>query len=194
MNNTIKFAATLGISMLRSENNPQFFPKLAFTVLRIVAGVIIIHNGLDKISDISGFADAYVSEIGLPFPIFFSYVAALTELIGAPLLVLGLLTRPAAFGLMSTMLVAIYHHVHVSGFSVPSIELSALYCVCFAFFAVNGAGYFSVDRILGDFLQKNSWFKTAKSKSSDPRNPNKNAASSGESAYLPVTETIDLRR
>jgi putative oxidoreductase len=150
MNNTIRVAGSLGVSLLRSENAPKFLTQAALTLLRIVAGVVVMHNGLDKISDISGFAESYVAEIGLPFPIFFSYVAALTELIGAPLLVLGLLTRPAAFGLMSTMLVAIYHHIHVSGFSIPSIELTALYCVCFAFFAVNGAGKFSLDRLIID--------------------------------------------
>lgn len=150
MNNTTRIAASVLSATLRSENAPKAIATTALTVLRVVAGVIMIHNGLDKISDIPGFAEAYVSEIGLPFPIFFSYVAALTELIGAPLLIFGLLTRPAAFGLMSTMLVAIYHHVHVAGFSIPSIELSALYCVCFAFFAVNGAGQFSLDQFIGD--------------------------------------------
>jgi putative oxidoreductase len=150
MNNLTRITASLGIILLRSDNIPNFLRQATFLVLRVVAGLVIIHNGLDKISDISGFAEAYVSAIGLPFPIFFSYLAALTELIGAPLLILGLLTRPAAFGLMSTMLVAIYHHIHVSGFSIPSIELSSLYAVCFAFFAINGAGQFSLDQILSD--------------------------------------------
>lgn len=152
MNNTVRVAGSLGVSLLRSENAPKFLTQAALTVLRVVAGVVMMHNGLDKISDISGFAESYVMEIGLPFPIFFSYVAALTELIGAPLLVFGLFTRFAAFGLTSTMLVAIYHHIHVSGFSIPSIELTTLYCVCFAFFAVNGAGQFSLDRLIIDRL------------------------------------------
>jgi putative oxidoreductase len=150
MNNLTRITASLGMFLLRSESIPRALSQSAFLILRVVAGVVMIHNGLDKIGDISGFAEAYVSEIGLPFPIFFSYVAALTELIGAPLLILGLLTRPAALGLMSTMLVAIYHHIHVSGFSIPSIELSSLYAVCFAFFAINGAGQFSLDQILSD--------------------------------------------
>ncbi|AFY74598.1 putative membrane protein [Synechococcus sp. PCC 7502] len=150
MNNAIRITGTLATSLFRSENAPQVLVQVALTMLRVVAGIVMIHNGLDKISDIEGFAEAYVAEIGLPFPVFFSYVAALTELIGAPLLVLGLLTRPAALGLMSTMLVAIYHHVHVGGFSIPSVELSTLYSVCFAFFVVNGAGKFSVDQLISD--------------------------------------------
>jgi putative oxidoreductase len=150
MNNLTRVVASLGFLLLRSETTPRAVSQAAFLILRVVVGIVMIHNGLDKISDIPGFAEAYVSEIGLPFPIFFSYVAALTELIGAPLLILGLLTRPAAFGLMSTMLVAIYHHIHVAGFSIPSIELSSIYCVCFAFFAINGAGQFSLDQIISD--------------------------------------------
>ena len=133
------------------ERNTGF--QIASTVLRVVAGVVIVHHGLDKLSDIEGFAKAYVEFIGLPFPIFFSYVAALTELIGAPLVALGLLTRPAALGLLTTMGIAMYHHVLVAGFSIPYLELSALYAACFLFFAINGASSFSVDAGLAKWLK-----------------------------------------
>lgn len=133
------------------ESNAGF--QIASTVLRVVAGVVIVHHGLDKLSDIEGFAKAYVEFIGLPFPIFFSYVAALTELIGAPLVTLGLLTRPAALGLLTTMGIAMYHHVLVAGFSIPYLELSALYAACFLFFTINGAGSFSIDAWLAKWLK-----------------------------------------
>lgn len=126
--------------------------QVAWTVLRVVAGLVMIHNGLDKLSDIESFAQAYVSVIGLPFPIFFSYLAAFTELLGAPLLALGLMTRPAALGLFGTMLVAIYHHVKVAGFSIPYLELSTLYAACFFFYLVNGAGLFSLDALIAGWL------------------------------------------
>jgi putative oxidoreductase len=112
----------------------------------------MIHNGLDKLSNIESFAEAYVSVLGLPFPIFFSYCAAFAELIGAPLLALGLLTRPAAAALLSTMLVAMYHHVKVAGFSIPYLELSMLYAACFQLFVVNGGGRYSVDAVLATQL------------------------------------------
>ncbi len=112
----------------------------------------MIHNGLDKLSNIDSFAEAYVSVIGLPFPIFFSYCAAFAELMGAPLLALGLLTRPAAAALLSTMLVAMYHHVLVAGFSIPYLELSMLYAACFQLFLVYGGGQYSVDAILANQL------------------------------------------
>jgi len=123
--------------------NPGF--QIAWTVLRVVAGVVMIHNGMDKLADIESFSRAYVEVIGLPFPIVFSYVAAFTELIGAPLVAVGLLTRPAALGLLATMAVALYHHILVAGFNLPYLELSALYAACFLFFTLNGAGSFSID-------------------------------------------------
>jgi len=95
-----------------------------------------------------------VSYIGLPFPIFFSYVAAYTELIGAPLVAIGLFTRPASLGLFATMCVAMYHHILVAGLSLPYLELSAIYAGCFLLFLVNGGGLFSVDALLFNMMDK----------------------------------------
>ena len=139
-------------SLLRSDSIPDSLAQVGWTGLRVIVGLMMIHNGLDKLADIEGFATAYVEVIGLPFPIFFAYCAALTELIGAPLLALGLFTRPAALALFGTMSVAIYHHILVAGFSVPYLELSAIYAACFAFYTINGAGRYSIDRLLSGAL------------------------------------------
>jgi putative oxidoreductase len=140
------------IELLRPSFTPSYISQAGWTVLRVVAGLVMVHNGLDKLADIPGFADAYVKVIGLPFPIFFSYCAAYTELIAAPLLAIGLLARPAAAGLFGTMSVAMYHHILVAGFSIPYLELSMLYAACFLFFALNGAGLFSIDALLSGSL------------------------------------------
>jgi putative oxidoreductase len=142
----------LAAGLLRPSFAPSYLSQFGWTTLRVVAGLVMIHNGLDKLADIPGFAEAYVKVIGLPFPIFFSYCAAYTELVAAPLLALGLFTRPAAVGLFGTMSVAMYHHVLVAGFSIPYLELSMLYAACFLFFALNGAGLFSVDAFLSSFF------------------------------------------
>ena len=141
-------------ALLKPNLEPDAKFQLAWTVLRVVVGIVMVHNGLDKLANIESFAQAYVEYIGLPFPIFFSYVAAFTELIGAPLVALGLLTRPAALGLLATMSVAIYHHILVAGLSIPYLELSAIYAACFLFFTINGAGSLSVDALLVQWLQK----------------------------------------
>ncbi|MFS8901735.1 DoxX family protein [Synechococcus sp. H60.2] len=138
----------LFVSVLRHDSVAPRWSQVAWTVLRVVAGLFMIHNGLDKLADIEGFATAYVEVIGLPFPIFFAYVAAYTELIAAPLVAVGLLTRAAALGLFATMAVAMFHHIKVAGFSVPYLELSAIYAAIFLAFAVNGGGWFSLDQLL----------------------------------------------
>ncbi len=139
-------------AIARSVVNPRLDDSLllqvGWTLLRVVAGTVMIHNGLDKLDDIAGFASAYVEVIGLPFPIFFAYCAAFAEFIGSVLLIGGLLTRLAAAALTSTMLVAAYHHVLVAGFSIPYLELSVLYAACFTLFALGGGGPFSLDALL----------------------------------------------
>lgn len=151
MNVTQRLMAYLVVA-LKPSLSANSWAQASWTVLRVLAGVVMLHNGLDKLSNIESFAEAYVSVIGLPFPIFFSYCAAFAELIGAPLLALGLLTRPAAAALFSTMLVAMYHHVKVAGFSIPYLELSMLYAACFQLFLVNGGGQYSIDALLANQL------------------------------------------
>lgn len=148
--------------VFRPNVTPNFWNQTSWAILRAVVGIMMIHNGLDKLSNIESFAEAYVAYIGLPFPIFFSYVAAFTELIGAPLLIIGLITRPAALGLFATMCVAMYHHVLVAGFSIPYLELSAIYAACFLFFLINGAGLFSSDALITNWLDKSALSAQAK--------------------------------
>jgi len=143
---------SLGSAMFRPNQSPNAAFQISWTILRVVAGIVMIHNGLDKLANIESFAQAYVAYLGLPFPITLSYMAAFTELIGAPLVALGFFTRPAAFGLFSTMCVAMYHHISVAGLSIPYLELSALYAATFLFFAINGAGRFSIDALIANGL------------------------------------------
>ncbi len=142
--------------IFRPNINPNFWNQTSWAILRLVVGIMMIHNGLDKLSNIESFAQAYVAYIGLPFPIFFSYVAAFTELIGAPLVAIGLFTRPAALGLFATMCVAMYHHILVAGLSLAYLELSTIYAACFLFFLVNGAGLFSTDALITNWLDQNA--------------------------------------
>lgn len=143
-------------SVFRPNVTANFWQQTSWAILRAVVGIMMIHNGLDKLANIESFAEAYVAYMGLPFPIFLSYVAAFTELIGAPLLILGLFTRPAALGLFSTMCVAMYHHILVAGLSIPYLELSAIYAACFLFFTINGAGLFSSDALITNLLDKSA--------------------------------------
>ena len=149
-------------TIFRPNYTPNFWSQTTWAILRAVVGIMMIHNGLDKLSNIESFAQAYVAYIGLPFPIFFSYVAAYTELIGAPLVAIGLFTRPAALGLFATMCVAMYHHILVAGLSLAYLELSAIYAACFFFFLINGAGLFSTDALIANWLDSNALSQKAK--------------------------------
>lgn len=149
-------------SIFKPNVNLNLASQTTLAILRAIIGIMMIHNGLDKLGDVEGFAQAYVAYIGLPFPIFFTYVAAYTELIGAPLLIVGLFARPAALGLLSTMFVAMYHHIKVAGLSLPYLELSAVYAAAFLFFSVNGAGLFSFDALIAYWLDGTSFSTKAK--------------------------------
>lgn len=150
--NSNKILSFLTLLLRPSVTTPNRALHTSIALLRLIAGVVMVHNGLNKLGNVESFAEAYVSYIGLPFPIFFTYVAAFTELLGAPLLAIGFLTRPAALGLTSTMLVAMYHHVKVAGLSIPYLELSALYFAVFQFFALAGPGLFSVDALVAGWM------------------------------------------
>ena len=76
-------------------------------ILRLSIGTMLIHHGYEKLADIENFADAFVRPIGLPFPIFSSYIAAYSEIYGSWLLIVGLLTRFGALAIIGTMLI---HH------------------------------------------------------------------------------------
>ena len=147
--NILSFLGTVFRPSVATASRPL---QTSIALLRLIAGVVMVHNGLDKLGNVESFAEAYVSVIGLPFPIFFTYVAAFTELLGAPLLAIGFLTRPAALGLTSTMAIAMYHHIKVAGLSIPYLELSALYFGVFQFFTLAGAGLFSTDALIAGWI------------------------------------------
>lgn len=127
--------------------------QIGWTFLRVISGVMIIHNGFDKLADVEGFASHVVSEtLGFPFPTFLTYCAAYTQIIGAILLILGLLTRPAAIALLFVMMVAIYFHLRDDGFVVSSFETASLYATMYLFCFFNGGGSFSLDRLIAEKL------------------------------------------
>lgn len=153
---------SLATSLLKPNVNINLANQTALAIVRVIVGIMMVHNGFDKLANVEGFANAYVAYIGLPFPIFLTYVAAYTELVGSVLLAFGVLTRPAALGLFGTMCVAMYHHVKVAGLSLPYLELSAIYASVFLFFTLNGAGLFSIDALLTYGLNRSALSVKAK--------------------------------
>lgn len=77
-------------------------------------------------------------------------VAGALEFFGGLLFLFGLFTRPVAF-IMSGLMAVAYFMAHAPGGFWPILnrgELAVLYCFVFLFFAVAGAGEWSLDRLL----------------------------------------------
>ena len=104
--------------------------NVGLLILRLSIGTMLIHHGYEKTADIENFADAFVKPLGLPFPIFLSYIAAYSEIYGSWLLIAGLLTRFAALSIVGTIGVAIYHAIVTAGFNIYLLELLILYMGC----------------------------------------------------------------
>jgi putative oxidoreductase len=128
--------------------------QIAWTAVRVIVGLLMIHNGLDKLADVSGFAKGVVTFIGLPFPIFFTYCAAYTEIIASILLILGALTQLSALALLFTMFVALYFHLKKTGLEVPEFEMAGLYASLFLLFVIHGGGRFAIDALWSQWRNK----------------------------------------
>lgn len=122
--------------------------SIGFLALRLCVGVLLIHHGYEKLDNIENFADAFVRPLHLPFPIFLSYVAAFSEIVGSWMLITGLGVRLGALAIFGTISVAIYHAIMTSGFNIYLLELLGLYwggAICLIF---NGGGNFSIDYLI----------------------------------------------
>ena len=100
---------------------------------------------------------------GKPFDhIFWTYLAAYTQIFGSIAIILGIVTRPAAIGLFSTMLFAMSFHLLDTGlqgapFAVVEahnyeFETSCLYLFVFLVLMLAGSGVFSLSKLYLDRL------------------------------------------
>ena len=94
------------------------------------------------------FANAFVRPLHLPFPIFLSYVAAFSEIIGSWLLITGFASRLGALAVFGTISIAIYHAIMTSGFNIYLLELLGLYWGGAFCVLLNGPGKFSLDYLI----------------------------------------------
>ncbi|MEM1367916.1 MAG: DoxX family protein [Cyanobacteria bacterium P01_H01_bin.15] len=134
---------------LVGNNTPDNFAfQLLWTLARWAVGALMIHNGIDKLGDVQGFADNVVAFMGLPFPIILTYLAAYTEIFASILLMLGFFTRLNAVALLGTMAVAIFFHLKADGLQVGPLETASLYATFYSAFLVGGSGLWSIDALI----------------------------------------------
>ena len=111
-----------------------------YALLRIVTGFLFLWHGMEKIF---GFPEAPPAGA----PAFILWVAGPIELVCGFLVMIGLLTRPAAF-LASGLMGFAYWLAHGTRALLPILnqgELAVLYCFVFFFIAARGPGRWSVD-------------------------------------------------
>ena len=120
---------------------------LALLVMRLALGAIMIAHGWQKIANLE-MARHIVSGIGAPEWMAFLVIAA--EFGGGLLVLLGLLTRPAAASIVIDMTVAILR-VHLkNGFTGQGNYQFPLACLALAFALIFfGAGPISLDSAFG---------------------------------------------
>jgi putative oxidoreductase len=123
---------------------PQSWTPTLLAALRVMTGLAFLEHGTGKILDfpvLQGLDD---------MPGVMVTGTGLLELVGGVLIVIGLMTRPAAFILSGYMAVAFFM-VHFPLSFFPALnhgEAALLYCFVFLFLAAAGPGPWSLDEIL----------------------------------------------
>jgi putative oxidoreductase len=114
---------------------------IALSVLRIVAALIFLEHGTQKLFGFPDGERAFVDAFTL------SWWAGLIEVITGALLALGLFTRPAAFIAAGEMAVAYwYAHAPHNFFPVNNGgDAAILYCFVFLYLVFAGPGPWSLD-------------------------------------------------
>ena len=131
----------MGPTMNRLYANLEKVRPFILSVLRIVAALLFLQSGLEKLL---GFPAA-----GPPLSDLI-VVAALIETFGGLLLLLGLFTRWAALVMSGEMAFA-YFIAHAPKSFYPAVNggnLDVLYCFVFFYFVFAGGGSWSVDRLV----------------------------------------------
>ncbi len=145
-----------------SSGEVNILGELSIFVLRVGFSLFMIHHGLEKLQDPQGFAEFVVGKY-FPFlpgdPIIWTFAAGITQIICPLGLAIGIFPRISAFGLLNTMLFAIYFHLldtGLEGFPIAVVEdhnyafeLSAIYAAISLYFVCSGPGRLSA------FRQKN---------------------------------------
>ena len=121
--------------------------SLCLLLLRSTVGIILFGVGSGKVfgwfggTGLESTIRDFVTQAGIPAPL--AYLSTFTELIGGILLIVGLLTRPAAFAVMINMLVAAVVSLPMGFFAVAAYPLSLM--VSAAIILLAGPMAYSID-------------------------------------------------
>ncbi|KAB2912133.1 MAG: DoxX family protein [Hyphomicrobiaceae bacterium] len=114
------------------------------SVLRIMTGLLLLQHGTTK------FLNFPVGPMNNAPPMTMGGAAGILELVGGPLIIIGLFTRPVAF-ILSGMTAVAYFYAHAPRGFYPLLnggELAVLYSFVFLYLAAAGGGAWSADRLI----------------------------------------------
>jgi putative oxidoreductase len=134
--------------------------SVATAILRLVLGVVFFAHGAQKLLGwfggfgFSGTMGFFTGQMHIPAP--FAFLAIAAEFFGGLGLIVGFLTRIAAFGIAVNMMVAIWMVHAPFGFFMnwsgqqkgEGFEYHLLALAVLAFLMIRGAGSFSIDRTI----------------------------------------------
>ena len=125
-------------------------------VVRLSIGTMFFGSGLGKLGKLPGLI-GYFRSLGIPFPEVQAPFVASTELVCGTLLIVGLVTRPAALMLCGVMVVAIItaaapeHHIQANWHGLLEFLYLSEWCLLLllGWLVLAGPGRASVDARLG---------------------------------------------
>ncbi|MDD4215305.1 MAG: DoxX family protein [Bacteroidales bacterium] len=128
----------------------SFVPHTAFLILRIGIGIMFMFHGMPKLfagAQTWEFLGSQMSVIGISFaPVFWGFMAALSETLGGLLLILGLFTRPAALLMLFTMFIAALMHF-TNGDGLKGASHAIEMAIVFSTVLIAGSGKLSLDHL-----------------------------------------------
>ena len=123
-------------------------------ILRLAVGILILLHGISKLSTGTGGIAGMLTSHGLPAGV--AYLVYVGEILAPVLMIIGVLTRPAAVVVVINMLFALFL-AHSSQFFTLgktggwSLELQGMFLFGALAVAFLGAGRFSVGGIAGKY-------------------------------------------
>jgi putative oxidoreductase len=139
----------------------QTLAPFAFALLRIAVGLALVPHGLRNtfgffpnsgvralnLKDLA----AQLDHDGYRPGKFWAPAISITQLVGGPLLALGLLTRPVAVAALIFLLVADVERWRVGGYfwNKLGLEYTVMWTIATFYVLVHGGGLYSLDHLIG---------------------------------------------
>ena len=129
----------------------ETFSPASYSFMRFAAGAVLVPHGIQKIILGVNLAPYIEKQMGLPYPMLWSYLAIFAESVVAACLAIGLFTRAAALIFCAYMAVIVIFFQWQFGYfwTNKGFEYALLWCLLYLAIFFRGGGRYSVDRLLG---------------------------------------------